>query len=491
MLCSISGQVPQTPVVSVKSGLIFEKRLIEHEIEEHGLCPKTQEPLSLSDLVEIKLDKVAKPRPSAGTSIPGLLSIFHNEWDALMLESHSLRQNLTAARQELSQALYQHDAACRVIARLIKERDTARDVLTQLHEPMSRNSDEEHPSKKQSIGITPEICDLLITMSETMKESRTNEGLGDEVVDPESLKEYTLLTSQPLHATKQGGILSLASHPSSRKLLATGGEDCTIKIFDKSSRTLVASIEEHFKRIYELQWTVEGFLVSCSADKSVRVWIEEEDIGEMKCGLNLRHHDDEVTAVTSTIQRFLISASFDCSLGFIDLELGKCIERMMTPLVDCGYTSVKMHPDGLVLSSGTEAGDVHLWDLTQQRIVKSLVSNDSGHESKITGLGFHRNGIHMASASNEVVKLWDVRKMEVFKDLDLESSSSLAYDYEGRYLAIGGDKEIKILDSLKDYEEVAKFKDFPGAVKCVEFGENSTNIIAGSTDHNLRMFGHD
>lgn len=74
----VSGQVPQTPVVSVKSGLIFEKRLIEHEIEEHGLCPKTQQPLALDDLVEIKLEKDAKPQPSAATSIPGLLNIFHN-----------------------------------------------------------------------------------------------------------------------------------------------------------------------------------------------------------------------------------------------------------------------------------------------------------------------------------------------------------------------------------------------------------------------------
>ncbi len=71
-----------------------------------------------------------KPRPVAATSVGGLLSSLQNEWDALMLETFQLRSTLESTRQELSQALYQHDAACRVIARLVKERDQARASLT-------------------------------------------------------------------------------------------------------------------------------------------------------------------------------------------------------------------------------------------------------------------------------------------------------------------------------------------------------------------------
>ncbi|CAN0282131.1 unnamed protein product, partial [Ectocarpus fasciculatus] len=54
-----------------------------------------------------------------------LVGCAQNEWDDLMLETHTLKQHLNQTRQELSQSLYQNDAACRVIARLYREKDEA------------------------------------------------------------------------------------------------------------------------------------------------------------------------------------------------------------------------------------------------------------------------------------------------------------------------------------------------------------------------------
>jgi pre-mRNA-processing factor 19 len=86
----------------------------------------------VEDLIDLKSPNVVYPRPPQMTSIPAMLSLFQNEWDALALQTYTLQQNLHQARQELSTALYENDAAVRVIAQLTKERDEARAALAQI-----------------------------------------------------------------------------------------------------------------------------------------------------------------------------------------------------------------------------------------------------------------------------------------------------------------------------------------------------------------------
>jgi pre-mRNA-processing factor 19 len=142
-MCLVSGTVPQDPVVSVKSGHLFERRLIETYIDEQHRCPITGQDLSKADLLTVEskqhsrystslcmiANKVVTPRSAAATSIPSVLSLLQNEWDAVMLETFALKQQYLRIRQELSEALYQKDAASRVIARLMKDRDAAKEYV--------------------------------------------------------------------------------------------------------------------------------------------------------------------------------------------------------------------------------------------------------------------------------------------------------------------------------------------------------------------------
>jgi pre-mRNA-processing factor 19 len=52
--CAISGEPPLEPVVSSKSGKVYERRLIVKYINENGTDPITGEKLEESDLIAIK-----------------------------------------------------------------------------------------------------------------------------------------------------------------------------------------------------------------------------------------------------------------------------------------------------------------------------------------------------------------------------------------------------------------------------------------------------
>ncbi|MBA0827766.1 hypothetical protein Goarm_012514, partial [Gossypium armourianum] len=231
---AVSGEVPEDPVVSKKSGLLYEKRLIERHIADYGKCPVTGEALTMEDIVPIKTGKNVKPRSLTAASIPGMLGMFQNEWDALMLSNFALEQQLHTARQELSHALYQHDAACRVIARLNKERDEARSLLAQAERQaplpgsavtavsngkrgsFSVSSEEEDipGAKRMRHGVSDSIIAELTECNAALSQQRKKRQIPPTLAPIDALERYTQLSSHPLHKTNKPGITSIDINPS-------------------------------------------------------------------------------------------------------------------------------------------------------------------------------------------------------------------------------------------------------------------------------------
>jgi pre-mRNA-processing factor 19 len=131
-ICSISNEVPEHLCVSPVSNHVYERQLIEKSIAENGTDPINNQPLSEEQLINIKLAHPIRPKPPSTTSIPAILKALQDEWDAVMLHSVTLRQQLQTTCQELSHALYQHHAACRIIAQLTQEVTAAREPLATL-----------------------------------------------------------------------------------------------------------------------------------------------------------------------------------------------------------------------------------------------------------------------------------------------------------------------------------------------------------------------
>ena len=135
-ICALSGLSQITDPVVTPSGYIVSRKLLLTKLAENGGVDPWSSSTRLDEgsLIELNTgsggsSNVVPPRPPKATSLPNLLSMLQSEYDVVLLELHDTRVALEETRRELSSALYQNDAAVRVVARLARERDEARGKL--------------------------------------------------------------------------------------------------------------------------------------------------------------------------------------------------------------------------------------------------------------------------------------------------------------------------------------------------------------------------
>jgi len=194
--------------------------------------------MTADDLIELKTSRTVRPKPPTFTSIPSLLSAFQNEWDALTLDSYNVRQQLTQTRQELATALYQHDAAIRVIARLTLERDEARDALSKVTIGAgSANTGD--AMQVDSAGLPEDLADKVDATQEKLSKSRRKRPVPKEWATSEAIQSYTAVsTSEPLYP----GSNSLAVDASGETAIV-GGSDGVAGIYSLSEGKMLQALK--------------------------------------------------------------------------------------------------------------------------------------------------------------------------------------------------------------------------------------------------------
>jgi len=463
---------------------------VEKYIEANGKDPVSGEALAADDLIALKVNKTVKPRPVTATSIPSMLQLFQNEWDALMLETYTLKQHLETVRQELAHALYQHDAACRVIARLIKERDSAKSTLANLQgsipEPR-READQAAMEVETSNVLAEAIKDRLVQKSQTLSKERKKRQISPDLASEDTVRDYVVQSSDTgLHKTTPPGISCLDIHPT-KDLVLTGGLDSDISIFNTQTRKLVAKISGHNKRVNDVAFhPTEDIILSCSQDRTVRVWRSSGDEKYTLAHSITRAHTDDVVGVSlHATGDYVASASNDKSWAFHDIRSGTTLTKTTDPSIKVGFSSISFHPDGLILGTGTKDNLVRIWDIKAQANVATF----EGHTAPVEGLSFSENGYHLATAGGDSVKLWDLRKLTNFHNIPLSGEvTSVSFDHSGLYLIVAHGNSISIFGG-KSFSPIKTFTDNTARVTDAKFGPNALYFATSSLDRSLKIYG--
>ena len=478
--CEISGESLATTkeeVVVTPSGHTCIKRLLLAKLSENGgMDPfetMRQLPLSEDQLITLQRtsNQVAPPRPQA-TSLPNLLQLMQSEYDALVLELFDTRKALEDTRRELSQALYQNDAAVRVIARLSMERDTARQDLEKWNASVGANGSSAGPTPDTEEADEPQAKRRRVETVEPLKNSIPEEDL-QVLVDtwgtlqpqrkpklkaaaasapsPEDLANYTSVEKKSWHKSSCKGLTCMAK---SGDLIVTAGKDKQIVVYSVTEKVVKNSFS--FGRTIPTCVDIHQNLVVVGNGKgSVAVYSlqEESVVGEFQAAsavVDVRVHPTGKHICVAT-------ADGKVSICLLDGSTLHHIAEFESSEESTEYSCGALHPDGLIYAAGTKDGQIHMWDLKNKLLASTLQEGDEN--DAVVSIAFSNNGYHLATShASATVRFWDLRKQKTIailnQEYNLKSVTSLAYDDSGKYFAYGGNGGVEIT-TVKEWKTTA------------------------------------
>eukprot|EP01089_Gocevia_fonbrunei_P021339 TRINITY_DN8250_c0_g1_i2.p1 TRINITY_DN8250_c0_g1~~TRINITY_DN8250_c0_g1_i2.p1 ORF type:complete len:505 (+),score=94.66 TRINITY_DN8250_c0_g1_i2:105-1619(+) len=233
-------------------------------------------------------------------------------------------------------------------------------------------------------------------------------------------------------------------------------------------------------------------VVSCSQDKSIRLWSLESPSA---IGL-LEGHTDRVSRIAfHPSGRYLASSSHDTTWKLWDVE--EQVELLSQEGHSRGVYGIAFQNDGsLIATSGLDAF-VRVWDLRSGKTAMVL----RGHAQQVLGLDFSPNGYHLSSGSEDrTIKVWDMRKRKAIytipAHMDLISDLKYQKDDGNVLVSCSFDKTCKIWscrDSVfvKDWAPIKTLAGHEGHVMSVDISADAKTIVSASADRTFKVYGCD
>lgn len=228
-------------------------------------------------------------------------------------------------------------------------------------------------------------------------------------------------------------------------------------------------------------------VITASSDNQIWVWGATSPFRtSYKAIHQITLHTGEVVQCSMhSIGEYLASASRDGTWAFHNLTKGIPLIQVPTPN-RVPLTSIMIHPDGLILATGSDNNEIQIWDIRSQK----KVANFEGHTDAITDLCFSENGFFLSSASKDSnLKLWDLRGPKNIKTVKTDAfAKKLHYDYSGKYLAVATGSEIRIFTG-QQLEHVHTLDEHTNEVTDVKFGTDAGLLISSSMDRTVKVWG--
>jgi WD40 repeat protein len=205
--------------------------------------------------------------------------------------------------------------------------------------------------------------------------------------------------------TGAGRVISVAFSPR-RWLLASGGEDGSVRLWNLQTSAEVRSLTGHREEVFGLAFSPDGqLLASGSFDGTVTVWAPEANTRRQRRTLTGQGWVRDV-AFGPDGRLLATCGDRDRAVRLWDPATGKLLRTLLGH--DERVAALAFSPDGRLLASGGEMNDgtVRLWNPATGALLRTLTTGDTGD---IHSVAFSPDGRLLATSGGRegALRLWD------------------------------------------------------------------------------------
>lgn len=304
--------------------------------------------------------------------------------------------------------------------------------------------------------------------------------------DNGTLKIWDACSAKEMWSIKKhkGWIRALAVTPNGRRVIS-GAEDHSLRVCNLETGEEEFALAGHTSDINAVAVSPDSELAfSGSSDRTVKIW-------DLKRGRQSRSspaHGDLVSAVAVTPDgKLAISASFDGTLKLWEVDTARELGLLGA---HTGWVNrvgaVAVTPDGKLAISASDDYTLKVWNIASRQEVQSL----RGHSGWVRAVAVAPGGDSVISASEGTIKLWDLatgeERFSIQGDGDLYVSQ-LAVTANPRLLIFPSQEGLKVRD-LATGRELRSLRGHSAEVHAVAITIDGRLAISASHDKTLKVW---